>query len=369
MRKVKEAFNYQDSAQKSNLIRSSVPRLHAKKYKFLVPIISFIIVIILFLGITLIILSDSDKTAQNQSESNLNRLVVEMPELEIIFFNFNGNISGNTSINFRRYIDDMNGNNDGYLNISEINDYINSLKDMIGGTAYGFEIDGEYGKYFRYNISGEGIQGYVNNGNSFYLTISAVIVWEDIDNDKESYDIRIFVSEVLYGEFKFVCPPEFEIRSFDGFDNETYNGNNTVVTGLFNAGGNSIAIDIKRVGWIKNIVIWESEPNNNFTTSNQISDRYTVFGELNSHDDIKDYFIISLDSGDNLLILLSDFNSSMRPDFDLYLYDSNELQISYSSNTDCNEWISYRAESSDVYYINIHAYSGWGNYNLSVDVD
>lgn len=62
-----------------------------------------------------------------------------------------------------------------------------------------------------------------------------------------------------------------------------------------------------------------------------------------------------------ITFIMTDWQSG-RPDFDLYLYDSNGNQLKRSTGTSRQEYISFTPSSTGTYKIKAYSYSGSGNY-------
>ncbi|WP_051633574.1 S8 family serine peptidase [Bacillus sp. UNC41MFS5] len=90
---------------------------------------------------------------------------------------------------------------------------------------------------------------------------------------------------------------------------------------------------------------------------------------LNAATDKNDVFALSLKEGETLSLSL---NSKSGNDFDLYVYDESTISINntngmvaYSENENTsNESIKFTAPRTGIYFVNVYAYKGAGNYKL-----
>ncbi len=109
---------------------------------------------------------------------------------------------------------------------------------------------------------------------------------------------------------------------------------------------------------------YDTVPNDDFTSAEYVYDGDTIFGSLDEVNDFEDYFQIWLDNGDDLTLTFSGTGD----DFDLFLYDENELWVAESTSGFSFETIWYLDASSGYYYIVPQAVTGTGDYTLSIAV-
>ena len=109
----------------------------------------------------------------------------------------------------------------------------------------------------------------------------------------------------------------------------------------------------------------ESEPNDDFTTANEVYSGAYRTGSTDYYSDRIDYFKIYLNSGSTITATL---NGSYVADIDLYLYDSLAYLLDSSTSVTSTEEVSATVGSSGYYYVEVYAYSGSGDYTLTFSV-
>ncbi|MCF2140372.1 MAG: hypothetical protein K9W44_10000 [Candidatus Lokiarchaeota archaeon] len=106
----------------------------------------------------------------------------------------------------------------------------------------------------------------------------------------------------------------------------------------------------------------EYEENDDFDSAPEIYEGY--YPNLVCFDD--DFYRIYLEDGEIIEVLIEFYNSE--GDIDLGLYDPNKNLVSSSTSTTDNEYISYQAEISGYYYIQIDEYEPNPHYDLTVSI-
>jgi len=89
----------------------------------------------------------------------------------------------------------------------------------------------------------------------------------------------------------------------------------------------------------------------------------TVNDSLTENDDMEDWYKIDLVGGDLVRIYMT---LPAVADFDLVLFDSNEVYINSSEGIDADEEIIFGVGATGLYYILAYVWEGSGNYELEV---
>jgi len=92
---------------------------------------------------------------------------------------------------------------------------------------------------------------------------------------------------------------------------------------------------------------------------------YTFGGKLDVESSPEELYYINLSIGAKLSVELSMPDGA---DFDLYLYDQEEKQLAKSETVSSPETLQYTAEYTGKYYLKVKAYSGSGQYEISISV-
>ncbi|MDN3637680.1 S8 family serine peptidase [Simiduia curdlanivorans] len=121
------------------------------------------------------------------------------------------------------------------------------------------------------------------------------------------------------------------------------------------------------------------QPNNDFATAQAIANPVTVGGfvtdlsgtgnadngdRFETIPDETDIYAVSLLQGQKILLEISDWAADV--DLDLYLYDSAGAEVAYSIGESDVELVTVAA--SGDYFVQVFAYSGFSNYQLSIGV-
>lgn len=103
--------------------------------------------------------------------------------------------------------------------------------------------------------------------------------------------------------------------------------------------------------------IYESEPNNTYSTADRTYDDYDNYGALSTTSDV-DWWVVSFSSSGEANFWLGNIPSGC--DYDLYLYASNGTTLLATSRNGGNssELITYPVSAYTNYYIRIYSYSG-----------
>lgn len=94
-------------------------------------------------------------------------------------------------------------------------------------------------------------------------------------------------------------------------------------------------------------------------------------GFISAENDLDDVYFVDLKAGDNIKVSLTGDTGT---DFDMHLYGPNASTVKTtdglilsSENEGSTEYIEYLVPNSGRYYIDVYAYVGEGNYNLSLE--
>lgn len=110
-------------------------------------------------------------------------------------------------------------------------------------------------------------------------------------------------------------------------------------------------------------VMADYEPNDDFSDAEYTYDGAEVSGDLDYSTDSDDFYKIFMSSGDTIVLALSGTGSN----FDLVLYDTDEMMATSSTSGGSTESITYETADSGFYYIDVKAISGSGSYTLNID--
>ncbi len=102
---------------------------------------------------------------------------------------------------------------------------------------------------------------------------------------------------------------------------------------------------------------------NDFASATLITASGTFEGTLNANYDKDDYYKVDLDAGSFLDVELS---VPWDSDFDIYIYDEYENDVDCSNDVYGDEELDLEIETDGVYYIDVWAYEGMGDYVLEV---
>ncbi len=108
----------------------------------------------------------------------------------------------------------------------------------------------------------------------------------------------------------------------------------------------------------------DTEPNDDFWNAVYVYDGNVISGSLDDTTDIEDYYQIWLNYGDTLTVYMTGTGD----DFDLDLYDWDELWVDDSATSGSVESITYTVEDSGYHYIVPNADWGSGTYTLTITV-
>jgi hypothetical protein len=172
--------------------------------------------------------------------------VVEMSGTDTMDIRAEGEIRGGEARQIREMIDSWIGDDDGEVTKDEVDEFMEQTGDQVGSNAYGFEINGDWGEYSKYNLKFKGIIGDVDSGDTISIISSFTIDWKYIDTDRYSYDLVFESTDEIYQDFRFICPPDYEIESVDGLRNEEFFNERTTVTGDLTY--NEVEITIVKIG-------------------------------------------------------------------------------------------------------------------------
>lgn len=111
------------------------------------------------------------------------------------------------------------------------------------------------------------------------------------------------------------------------------------------------------------IGISDSEPNNTMEEAENIYLGQEVQGSLDSSSDENDYYKITLNSNDPVIMILKGPEIA---DYDLMVLDSNNSLLAESSGSDSDEIIVYTPAVTGFFYVQVWAYDGSGSYSLKV---
>ena len=115
--------------------------------------------------------------------------------------------------------------------------------------------------------------------------------------------------------------------------------------------------------------------NSSFSSAQSIGNPASVGGYVNiplagdngnsfTNGDIDDYFLVDLKQDQTILLSIGD---TVAGDLDLYLYDSNHVEIDRSVGTDKYESLTVPADGR--YYVDVYAFDGASNYQLSIGLN
>lgn len=111
------------------------------------------------------------------------------------------------------------------------------------------------------------------------------------------------------------------------------------------------------------IVMGDRADDETFQTAQTINPGDTKTDSLNEATDIEDYWISNLTQGRLYIINLT---GPATADFDLELYDKNEVELDYSWSYDSNEEIGFQTGYTGDYYFRVSTYEGSGPYTLKL---
>ena len=106
------------------------------------------------------------------------------------------------------------------------------------------------------------------------------------------------------------------------------------------------------------------EPNDDFYDAVECYDGDVIYGDLDDVYDTDDFYMIQLYEGDYITLTLEMDGY----DFDLYLYDPYEWEVSDSTYSEWYESIYYYVWDDGYHYIQVEAVSGVASYELTISV-
>ena len=145
-----------------------------------------------------------------------------------------GTIFGNDAASFRIYIDDNNGDSDGNLTQSEVDDYISDEIDLgIHGETDLFRLDGEKGTFETVSKIFENITGPTNSIAPFKVTTTTRFhfpVNETRHTFSFTYDT--FFPGDGHSNFSFRVPDGWEVTGVTGLEEQNISSDSRTVEGL-----------------------------------------------------------------------------------------------------------------------------------------
>lgn len=142
---------------------------------------------------------------------------------------------------------------------------------------------------------------------------------------------------------------------------------------MLNYGGGELIIDIynmvlnyspalssKNQGGAKSSgTIYESEPNDSYSTADVTYDDYDNYGAI-SYGEGVDWWTVTFPVSGSVNFWLGNIPGGT--DYDLFLYASNgTTQLGYSIGTGSSELITYAVIANTAYYIKVESFTGWSD--------
>jgi hypothetical protein len=123
-----------------------------------------------------------------------------------------------------------------------------------------------------------------------------------------------------------------------------------------------------RSGDSSNVSVQETSLSNDDILSAQLVVKNSeISGNVSESSDVYDYYKFNVDTGDSLEITLTGPTSSS-VDLDLYLANSSDIVLQSSVSSDSSERIIYTVgQDTSILYVKVSAYSGSGDYVLTIE--
>jgi hypothetical protein len=336
-----------------------------KKKVILITTVVFVIIWSILLTALLYPLILDNETIDNKGYDE--DFIIKMNALDNMDVDIQREYLSYFAMRFRNIIDNVSGNDDDIVLLSEVEDFEKYKKQVNEGQfTFDFIIDFYKGKYSYYDTSIEDAIGEVQSDSPILQDISCNLVWPNMKKHRDAYQIRVSNYE-YFTDFRFIAPPGFEIRKVYGLKNITYEKENTTITGNINTERfwdfetiyiTIVRLDVEDFGYYA-----DREPNNDFNSAYPISSGGLIYGDLEDDIDEYDYYQIYLSrSGDiNVSVWGPELIS-----FGLSLYDvyGNPIKGIYSGGNFVS--IEHSSFMHGNFYVKVSIHNGRCDYYLDV---